>query len=146
MPPLSIRSQSLILALLLNTTMQTSSPFLALCLLLALGSAAPQPYGVDNYLSPRQSGCVSEISPEGEACKSLPLQFLPITSSTHILPQTQIHSHHPISNPRTPLQKHIPTPKLLQTATAAAMITPSPPPGTAITVKFYLLSWVEDRR
>lgn len=160
--------------------MYTSSPLPALCLLVALGCAAPvvndaefidpgifwdgqatgiekrdmtgaliptpapQPYEVDNYLPRRQSddiipglggvpGCEYTISPEGQSCKSLPLKYLPTTSSTHIPPQIYIHSHHPISNPQTSLQQHLPTPNILQTATAAAPSSPSPPPGTAST-------------
>ena len=160
--------------------MHTSSPLPALCLLLALGSAAPvindpeviargifwddqatdiekrgmtgaliptpapQPYEVDNYLPPRQwddivpglggvPGCEYTISPEGQSCKSLPLKYIPTTLSTHIPPQNHLNSHHSISNPRTPLQQHLPTPNVLQTATAAAPSSPSPPPGTANT-------------
>ena len=90
--------------------MYTSSPLLALCLILALGSAAPQPYGVDNYLPPRQSGCVYEITPEGEACKFLPLRYLPITKALTLPrkptfnPNTQSQiPKHPSKNTSTPL-------------------------------------------
>ena len=88
--------------------MHTSSPLLALCLFLALGSAAL--VIEDPKVIARQSGCVYMITPEGVACKSLPLEDLYITSSTHFprepkfIPTTQPQiPEHPSKNIFPPL-------------------------------------------